>query len=255
MDGFETSKKRLAFNAPNIDSLLILIDISYELDHPFIIQISEKLVSIYGIELFDFILKKHKDKIWFNLDHCKNINLISKCTHDNGWTSALFDASDKSLIENIKLSNQAKDICTKNGLLLECEVGALKEGNYSDITEIEDFITNVNCDLLGIAVGTAHGKYVGGNINYNLISSVYDFIEAPIVIHGGSGLDNESIEKAMKLGAFKLNISTGLKKIYLDVVKDNNSYNVEKIKEELHQKFLSYIKDKINLININLDVN
>ena len=105
---FDINKKRFAFNAPNLGSLIILSEIANNLEYDFIIQISPKLIEFYGIETINGVLRKNKGNIWFSLDHCKNIEMIKQCKKEDGWTSTLFDLSAKSFKENIRLSKNPK---------------------------------------------------------------------------------------------------------------------------------------------------
>jgi fructose/tagatose bisphosphate aldolase len=241
----DTKQNLFAFNAPNLDSLKILIDIIKNTGLLFIIQLSTKIVKFYGVDLIDTILREHKDETWFSLDHCDDIELISKCTKKNGWASVLYDCSAKPLTENIKLSRIAKEICTKNGVLLESEISPLGINSYSTPAEAERFANEVDCDLITISVGTGHGLQVGSDIDLQLIKEVADRITKAIVIHGGSGIDDQILAKIFQHGANKINISTSLKTIYLNTLKKNSKYDIESINRQLYDAYHELIKTKI----------
>lgn len=242
---FDTKQRFFAFNAPNLDSLLLLIDIIKNTGLSFIIQLSTKLVRFYGFDLLNTILRKHKNEIRFSLDHCDDIKLISACTKKNGWTSVLYDCSAKPLEENISLSKTAKEICLKNKVLLESEISPLGVNSYSTPEDAVKFVKEVDCDLITISVGTDHGRHVGTNINFRLIKDVAGKIDKAIVIHGGSGIADHILGKIFQHGANKINISTSLKNIYLTVLKDNLKYDRDKINRELYDAYYKLIKTKI----------
>lgn len=241
----DTKQKLFAFNAPNVDGLLILIDIIKTTGLSFIIQLSTKLVTFYGIDLINSILREHKDDIWFSLDHCDDIELIAKCKKENGWGSVLYDCSAKSLKENIKLSRAAKEICKQNGVLLESEITPLGINSYSTRQEAVEFVNEVDCDLLTISVGTGHGLQVGRDINMQLIKEVRDRVDKAIVIHGGSGIDDHILAEIFRQGANKINISTSLKQIYLNTSKEQAQYDFSGINKILYDAYLELIKRKI----------
>jgi fructose/tagatose bisphosphate aldolase len=242
---FDTKQKLFAFNAPNLDSLLILIDIIKNTELSFIIQISTKLVQFYGFDLLNSIFREHKNQIWFSLDHCDDMELISKCTNENGWMSVLYDCSAKPLAENIRLSRFAKKTCEKNGVLLESEITPLGIDSYSTCEEAVRFVKEVDCDLITISVGTGHGLHVGRDIDLQLIKDIAERINKAIVIHGGSGIDERILAKIFQHGANKINISTSLKNIYLDTLKGHSKYDLPGINKELYDAYYKFIKNKI----------
>ncbi|MFC2156176.1 class II fructose-bisphosphate aldolase [Acidobacteriota bacterium] len=242
---FDTKRKLFAFNAPNLDSLLILIEITRNTRLSFIIQLSTKLVTFYGVDLINTIFRKHKNEAWFSLDHCDDIGLISRCTNENGWVSVLYDCSAKPLEENIRLSRIAKDICMRNGVLLESEITPLGINSYSTPEEAERFVNEVDCDLITISVGTGHGLQVGTDINLQLIKDVADRINKAIVIHGGSGIDDRILAKIFQHGANKINISTSLKNIYLNTIKKHSKYDFNNLNKVLYEAYYKFIKTKI----------
>lgn len=242
---FNTKQKLFAFSAPNLDSLLILINIIKNTELTFMIQISTKLVKFYGVDLFNTIFRKYRNEIWFSLDHCNDIELISKCLKKNGWKSVLYDCSSKPLEENITLSKIAKEICQKNNVFLESELSPLGINSFSTPEEAVKFVGEVNCDLLAVSVGTDHGKQVGTNINLQLIKDIAARIDKAIVIHGGSGIDDRILAEIFQQGANKINISTSLKNIYLNTLKNHLKYDFKKINMELYDVYYELIKTKI----------
>ena len=239
------NKKRFAFNVPNLTSLIILSKIRKDTKLDFIIQISTKLIEFYGIDTINSILRKQEKDIWFSLDHYNDLNIISQCKKEDGWTSVLFDCSTKPFDENIALSKIAKEICTANHLLLESEVTPLGLGSYSNLPEVIAFVNAVGCDLISISVGTAHGKQVGTRVNIELIEEVSKNISIPLVIHGGSGIDDSIIKKIFENGASKINISSSLKRIYVEIVSRNKEYDFKKVNKELYDAYHNFIKKKL----------
>ena len=243
-----TPEKKLAFNAPNLEGLVQLIKINKELKNQFIIQVSAKLFYVYGLENINAIIQNYKSSMWFSVDHCKDITQLSKFKKDDGWSSVLFDASEKSLKENIELSKSAAFISRTNGFLLESEVNPCELNTVSRLQDIKKFIKIVHCDFVGVSIGTEHGKKVGSKVNLNVIDEIYSTIKTPIVIHGGSGLDDITLNEVFKKGVFKVNISTALKEIYLETVNEREKYDSVKVNSILYERFLNFISNKLEVI-------
>ena len=92
---------------------------------------------------------------------------------------------------------------------------------YTDPTEARKFVDETNVDYLAIAIGTAHGKYKGiPKLDFDRLDTIKKDLNMPIVLHGASGVDNDSIKKAISLGVNKINIDTELRCAYTDKIRE-----------------------------------
>jgi len=154
-----------------------------------------------------------------HLDHGSSFDMVMKCIRA-GFSSVMFDGSHYPLEENIRITKKVVEAAHAVGVSVEAELG--KIGGVEDDIEVAEedamivdpdeainFWKETQVDALAIAVGTAHGMYKGEpRIRFDVIEKVSQQIEAPIVLHGGSGVPDESIKKAISLGVGKINVNT-----------------------------------------------
>ena len=246
---FDRKKAILAFNAQSIQQIEIAANLSEELGKEIIIQFSQKYIEYFEM-LFGLKAIIHKYKIYkhlyFHLDHCDNVNLISKCINW-GFDSVMFDGSDLSIDENISKMNQVTSLAHKNGVLVEGEVGVIggvedeiikDEGTIFDLNEAVVFKNNTQVDMLALGIGNAHGVYKSTeNVNVNLLSLFQNQLKnkAYLVLHGATGLNDQTIFNAIEYGVVKVNYSTEFKILYQSVI----------------NKFIgNIIHDEINFFNL-----
>ena len=144
----------------------------------------------------------------------------------------MIDGSHLSLDENIVLTQKVVEAAHDVGVSVEAELGRLggiednisvdeKDAMYTDPTEARKFVDETNVDYLAIAIGTAHGKYKGiPKLDFDRLDTIKKDLNMPIVLHGASGVDNDSIKKAISLGVNKINIDTELRCAYTDKIRE-----------------------------------
>jgi fructose-bisphosphate aldolase, class II len=149
----------------------------------------------------------------------------------------MFDGSHYPFEENIRLTKKVVEAAHAVGVSVEGELGTIggveddlnvseEDAALADPEQAIRFWEETKVDAMAIAVGTAHGMYKGEpKIRYDIIEKVASQIEAPIVLHGGSGVPDESIQKAVSLGVGKINVNTENQVAMVKVVRellDNN---------------------------------
>jgi fructose-bisphosphate aldolase class II len=237
---FKSAKERKnsigAFNIFNHLSALSVVNAAERLNSPVIIQTSMGTVKYYGIEETMRWLKplcEHASvPIVINLDHCTDEDFAYKCV-DAGWTCIMFDGSHYPLAENIEITKRIVDYAHSKGAFVEGEVGVIKgieEDIISDseslakFEDIQRFINETGVDSIAPSLGTAHGIYKGVPvINYDLINRVVNELDCYLVIHGGSGLSEETYQKLVMAGVSKINISTNIKDTYVGFFKEHHT--------------------------------
>jgi fructose-bisphosphate aldolase, class II len=154
-----------------------------------------------------------------HLDHGSSFDMVMKCIRA-GFSSVMFDGSHYPLEENIRLTQQVVEAAHAVGVSVEGELGTIG-GVEDDLVVADEDATIANADdairfwqetrvdAMAIAVGTAHGMYKGEpKIRFDVIEKVSKAIEAPIVLHGGSGVPDAAIQRAVSLGVGKINVNT-----------------------------------------------
>jgi fructose-bisphosphate aldolase, class II len=143
------------------------------------------------------------------------------------WNSALFDASNLTYEENLRQTTEVVRYAKKLGAGVEGELEAVKgvedgvggdtEGELVPIDKCIEFIDTTGVDCFAPAIGTAHGMYsTEPVINFDRVKGITDRRPVPIVLHGGTGLSEDTFRRLIQNGCAKVNISTKLKMEFAD---------------------------------------
>lgn len=193
-----------------------------------IIQPSATTVKRYGIKVMHSMVRSLSEnanvKIALHLDHCKDPDLIKACV-DAGWDSVMCDYSALPLAENIRKTAEIVAYAHAKNVAVEGEIGLIagvedgisnKAGSIATFEDTMYFCEKTGVDAVAPAIGTAHGVYKNApKLNYGLVET-YGRRRPYLVVHGGTGLSEETFHKLIALGATKINISTALKQQYLN---------------------------------------
>lgn len=222
-----------AFNIFDYHSARAVIRAGEGIHMPVILQTSMGTVQHYGAKelknLLEGLQKEAGTEVYLHLDHCTDQNLAINCV-DCGWDSIMIDGSALPFEENVCLTRKIADYAHDKGCCVEGELGTI-EGVEEEITvevgqqvgveECLEFLERSGIDYFAPAIGTAHGVYRGApKINFGLLNDLGKMTEIPVVIHGGTGLEDEIFKKLVNAGAAKINISTALKCAYFQAVKE-----------------------------------
>lgn len=222
-----------AFNIFNFTSAKAVVRAAEEEQMPVIIQTSTKTVKKIGVNqlasMLHLLAEQASVPVFSNLDHCRDPELAKQCV-DAGWDSVMIDASDEPLEENIRITKEIVAYASPKGVAVEGEVGIIK-GVEEDIVAEEEtpatyddtirFIQETGIDAIAPAIGTAHGFYrKKPSINFELVQQLGSLKDCPVVLHGGTGLSDETFHRLIHLGAAKVNISTALKHACIDTAKE-----------------------------------
>ena len=229
-----------AFNITNVIQMEAVIEAHEEMKAPLIIQTSVTPVKFLGQEVINAVYRAMAERssipICLHLDHCKDVDFCKSCA-EKGWTNIMIDASRQPFAENIRQTKEVAAFCHALGdISVEGELGTVS-GVEDQIAVAEDetqlcdpeqaliFIAESGVDLLAPAIGTAHGVYKTANpkvdfTRFEKISKVVngDKVRVPLVVHGGTGLPDDYVLKLVALGGAKFNVSTDLKRTWIDAV-------------------------------------
>lgn len=196
---------------------------------PVILQTSVKTVRTIGAEPLAATFRRLADRatvpVALHLDHCPDRAVITTAI-EHGWSSVLFDASDRDLPTATAETREVVEEAHAAGVAVESEieniagvedgVGADTEGALYDDDVLADFVATTGCDLFAPALGTAHGMYTARPVlQPGRASRLADRLHVPIVLHGGSGLEPAEFRSFIAVGCSKINLSTTLKMAYL----------------------------------------
>ena len=214
-----------AFNI--VDSLTMdaVISAAAETRSPVIVQVSVKTVKVMGARLIRLMFEEMANRVaipaTLHLDHCPDRKVSEDCIAA-GWNSVLFDASKLSYEENLSQTKEVVALAHQHGVAVEGELEAVKgiEDGVGDeyggpivaLDKAVAFIRETHIDSFAPGIGTAHGLYKGTpKINFERVSEIMNVEPIPLVLHGGTGLSDETFHELIKRGMPKVNISTQLK--------------------------------------------
>ena len=234
-----------AFNAENLEMVQAIILAAEEASSPVIIQTTSSTVKYLTEEETVAMVKTMAEKasvpVALHLDHCSDFMGVMKAVKA-GYTSVMFDGSKKPFINNLMTTQRVAEAVHPMGLTVEAELGAIggkednvesKETIYTDVEEAKTFAEESGVDFFAIAIGTAHGFYKGEpKLDFDRIETIAKETGLPLVLHGGSGVPDESVKRAIALGMAKVNFATELRaaatKAVREVLKDESVIDPKK---------------------------
>lgn len=179
---------------------------------------------------------------------------------DCGFTSVMIDGSKLPFHENVEISKRALEMARAAGATVEAELGCIL-GVEDDIShddskpflvrteDVEAFNRAVTVDALAVGIGNAHGIYKGlPNLDFDRLSEVNDISSVPLVLHGGSGIPGDMIQKAISLGIRKINVATEIRLAYVrGLTKEVESGDFYTMSNSGKAEVVALAKEKIHL--------
>lgn len=220
-----------AFNPVDYLTMKAIIQAAEELDAPIIIQTSAKTVRFWGVDVIAGWMRELAGRspipVTLHLDHGKDLNMIRSCI-ESGWTAVMFDGSERPFEENLAITAEVINWAKPKDVAVEAELGAI--GGVEEEINVDDedvhlaspnqavlFCRELDLGVFAPAIGTAHGIYKGApKIAFDRLEEMHRSIPVPFALHGGTGLSDEIIQRCIRLGCAKINISTNLKYLFID---------------------------------------
>ncbi len=216
-----------AFNVYNMETVMGVLKAAEDQKSPIIMQVYPRLMKEEtGYFLSPVILaaaKKATVPVCFHLDHGPS-ELETTRSIRYGATGIMLDGSTLPFEENIALTKRVVDTCKYLDVQVEGElghVGTTKDEDMDEFTTPEDakrFVEETGVACLAVAVGTAHGRYSKPpKLDIERIKAIREATNnTALVLHGGSGVPDEEIKKAVKAGIRKMNFATDICYSFLD---------------------------------------
>ncbi|MBR3990541.1 MAG: class II fructose-1,6-bisphosphate aldolase [Clostridia bacterium] len=222
-----------AFNAENMEMAQAIVEAAERAGSPVMIQTTMPTVKYIGEDLMVAMVRALAEHasvpVALHLDHCTSFDLVMRALRA-GYTSVMFDGSKLPFEENARLTKAVVEAARPMGVTVEAELGAIggKEDNvssdviYTKVEEAVEFVSLTDVDILAIAIGTAHGFYKGEpKLDFDRIDEIRRAVETPLVLHGGSGVPEESVKRAISLGMSKVNFATELRAAMTAAVRES----------------------------------
>ena len=141
----------------------------------------------------------------------------AKACIEAGYTSVMFDGSAFPLEENLEKTREIVELAHAKGISVEAEVGSIGgeedgvvgAGELADVEECKQ-LAACGIDFLAAGIGNIHGVYPDNwaGLNFERLEEISDAVKMPIVLHGGTGIPEDQIKKAIELGVSKINVNT-----------------------------------------------
>jgi len=238
------------FEAFNMDSMLGVLDAAERKNSPVIIGFGGQFISSSN--------KKAKDSVYcygaLAREAAKRADvpaavLLNEADQESmiyegmnaGFNAVMYQKAGEDFHETIRITKEICRVANMHGIDVESEVGELPSANIStgkvsggkntEVRLAKYFVDQTGVDALAVAIGNVHLlENKKASVDYELLSQLRDTLSIPLVLHGGTGMSEEDLHKAISLGISKINIGTALKRAYIDVVGEfYKKRNVDKI--------------------------
>ena len=216
-----------AFNVITLEYAEAIVAGAEAADLPLILQLSENATRFHGgnprpiAGALVRLAEAAASPVALHLDHVTDSSLL-QASVDAGFSSVMFDAGALGYAENVAATADAAAWAHDHGLLIEAELGwvggkesqvqsAHAEGVRTDPDQAAAYVSETGIDALAVAVGSSHAMTERtAALDLDLIASLRAAVPVPMVLHGSSGVPDETLAAAVRAGMTKINIGTRL---------------------------------------------
>ena len=255
------------FNINNLEWTKYILEKCQEKNIPVILGVSEGALKYMGgantiVGMVKGLIKDNDITIpvCLHIDHGGSFETCKKAI-DAGFTSVMIDASKHELDKNIRITKEVVSYAHERGVTVEAEVGHIggQEDNVSSnifnarLDECIKLYEETKIDAIAPALGSVHGFYKGEpNLDFDTMKEINDNLPIPLVLHGGSGIPDDKIKKAIECGISKINVNTELQYSWATAVReflreDEKAYDPRKVIGSGEQAMKETIEKKIDL--------
>lgn len=211
------------FNMSNIETLQAIIKAGEEMNSPVIVGVTNGTIRHAGLPYIGALLSVAKKQaeipIYFHLDHGSDITTIEACIQ-LGFDSVMIDSSGLPIDENISLVKSVVNLAHSKNVGVEAQIGETweEDGNTNkqietDPEEAQYFVDATGIDYLAVSIGNTPGQMVGkATINEALTEKIAQTISVPLVLHGGSSVQEATVKRLILNGVAKINIDSAIRK-------------------------------------------
>ncbi|MFI5060539.1 MAG: ketose-bisphosphate aldolase [Actinomycetales bacterium] len=220
-----------AFNVIHLETAEALTAAAEDAGLPVILQISQNCVAYHGslepIARATLALAAgSRANVAVHLDHAEDEKLTLQAI-DLGFGSVMFDGAKLDYERNVEATLRVVDYAHANDVLVEAELGEIggKDGAHApgvrtDPEEARRFVDETGVDSLAVAVGSSHAMTERtAALDLELIARLKAAVSVPLVLHGSSGVSDETIVSAIRSGITKVNVSTHLNAFFTTAVR------------------------------------
>ena len=237
-----------AFNIGSDQLLKAVMQQVKEMKSPVILEMSPDEFNFVENSLIQSMIyeaSKTDVPVVIHLDHGDKYETVVRAIQA-GFTSVMIDGSHEDFENNIAVTKKVVDVANAFGIPVEAELGKVggKEDDLeadadtnTDPQEAKEFVERTGVTSLAVAIGTAHGFYVGTPVlDKERLSEIREVVDIPLVLHGASGLSDEDVSDCVKRGICKVNFATELRAAYSKAVKETFAENENTIDPKAYGK-------------------
>lgn len=209
-----------AYNINNLEWTRAILRAAMETNTPVLVQVSMGAAKYMGG--YKFVKDMVADQmdamgvsvpVVLNLDH-GDYDAAVKCI-ELGYSSVMFDGHKLPFEENYAKTKEIVDLAHSRGISVEAEIGKVGENQdmaSGELASVEDAkaFADLGVDKLACGIGNIHGIYPDNwqGLNFDRLQAIADAVSIPLVLHGGSGIPRDQVQKAISMGVAKVNINT-----------------------------------------------
>lgn len=256
------------FNINNLEWTRFILEECQANQSPVILGVSEGAAKYMGGYETVFAMATNLMKylnitvpVAIHLDHGSSYEACVEAI-DAGFTSVMIDASKYDLATNIEITKKVVDYAHSRNVTVEGEIGHIG-GNedgvtggilYAEVHDCVEYCKATGIDFLAPALGSVHGPYKGDPVlAFDRMEEIKNVTGLPLVLHGGTGIYDEQIRKAIECGICKLNINTELQQAWTAGVReklknDAEVYDPRKVIKAGEENIKAAIKAKVELL-------
>lgn len=220
-----------AFNVLHLETAEGLVAAAERAGLPVLLQISENCVAFHGAlapitQACLALAESATVPVGVHLDHAESEALALEAI-GLGVTSVMYDGAKLDVADNIAATRRVVDAAHARGILVEAELGEIggKDGAHApgvrtDPAEAAQFVADTGVDALAVAVGSSHAMTERtAALDIDLIERLAAAVPVPLVLHGSSGVPDETIVAGIRAGLVKINVSTHLNKVFTGAIR------------------------------------
>ena len=214
-----------AFNVITLEYAEAILTGAERAGRPVILQLSENATTFHGGNprplgrALAALSEVSTVPVSLHLDHVEDEGLLYAAA-DAGFSSVMFDAGRLPYVENVAATVRAVEWAHRHGLTVEAELGyvggkdtqvssAHAAGVRTEPAQAADFVAATGVDALAVAVGSSHAmRSRDAELDHELIARLRAAVPVPLVLHGSSGVADDTLRAAIAAGMRKINIGT-----------------------------------------------
>jgi ketose-bisphosphate aldolase len=257
-----------AFNIVDFLSMEAVVAAAEEKRAPAILQASSGTIKRFGLRKLVALARiaagESPVPIALHLDHGTDPKVINEAVQA-GFSSVMIDASARPFEENAAITRRVAEEAHAAGVAVEGEIGRVvgveddivvhqDQAIYTTPHEALEFQRRTGVDFLAAAIGTAHGFYkITPRLDIDTLRQIRRQASFPLVVHGATGLSFEVIRELVAAGAAKMNLSTQIKKTYIDALHDyisarRTEYDILKVLANAKNELVKMIGQYIDVL-------